>query len=114
MNNIDLEPCGRITLQDLVLGNCACLGLLCIGFYSVLNPVVAEDSSSNVFRHSCFKNEALKVVESPKSPKLTDGTFSNDGSIISHAFFDNAICADTMGFRQQLTNQMRELGITVV
>ena len=37
-------------------------------------------------------NEALKVAESPeKSPELNDSAFSNGGSIILRAFFDDTV-----------------------
>ena len=49
---------------------------------------IADDLASNVFRHTAASvNKALKVVESPEKSKSNKGTFSNDSSIISPAFF---------------------------
>ena len=40
-----------------------------------------------------FVNKVLEVAEtSEKSPESNDSAFLNDGSVILHAFFDDAIC----------------------
>ena len=82
-----------------------------LGFQGVKNLIVANNSSSNVKHVRPLlpqANEALMVVESTeKSPKLADDVFSNNGSIISRAFFTTAFCFDaaTMGFRHLAIDQ---------
>ena len=63
------------------------------GFQGDLNLVDTENPHRlRCLGHSCaLANEALEAERPEKSPESSDGAFSNDGSVILRAFFDDAI-----------------------